>query len=123
MANKQSTSSPPEPALLTIEKGPAELREIVLFIDGRTGTSGIVEFAGMLAKEHGARLISVFKQTSTHRELSGDVHRVETLVHSLLPVNSGVVAYCFQGIPSSASFKNILRPSVVSRVRSQADNS
>jgi len=62
MANKQSTSSPPEPALLTIEKGPAELKEIVLFIDGRTGTSGIVEFAGMLAQEHGARLISVFMQ-------------------------------------------------------------
>jgi len=39
MANKQSTSSPPEPALLTIEKGPAELKEIVLFIDGRTGSS------------------------------------------------------------------------------------
>jgi len=62
VANKQSTWSPPERAPLSIDKGAAELREIVLFIDGRTGTPGILEFAGMLAQEHGARLISVFMQ-------------------------------------------------------------
>src|SRR5260370_40225311 len=60
MANKQSVSSSPEATLLSIGKGAAELREIVVFIDGRTETPGILEFAGILAQEHGARLISVF---------------------------------------------------------------
>jgi nucleotide-binding universal stress UspA family protein len=62
MANKESTRSAPEPAPLSIGKGTAELGEIVVFIDGRTETAGILEFAGMLAQEHGARLISVFMQ-------------------------------------------------------------
>src|SRR5882762_5919281 len=62
MTNKQSMSSPPEPAPLGIGKGAAELREIVVFIEGRTETPGILEFAGILAQEHGARLISVFMQ-------------------------------------------------------------
>jgi nucleotide-binding universal stress UspA family protein len=61
MANKQSTSTPPDPASLSIGKG-AGLGEIVVFIDGRTETGGILEFAGMLAQERGARLISVFMQ-------------------------------------------------------------
>jgi nucleotide-binding universal stress UspA family protein len=43
-------------------KGPAELGEIVVFTDDRSETAGILEFAGLLAEEHGARLISVFKQ-------------------------------------------------------------
>src|SRR5260370_38807843 len=60
MANKQSASSARERAPLSIGKGAAELREIVVFIDGRTETPGILEFAGLLAQEHGARLISVF---------------------------------------------------------------
>jgi nucleotide-binding universal stress UspA family protein len=47
---------------LSIGKGNAELGEIVAFIDGQTQTAGILEFAGMLAQEHGARLISVFMQ-------------------------------------------------------------
>jgi nucleotide-binding universal stress UspA family protein len=47
---------------LSIDKGTTELREIVVFIDGRTETPGVLEFAGMLAQEHGARLISVFMQ-------------------------------------------------------------
>jgi nucleotide-binding universal stress UspA family protein len=47
---------------LSIGKGTAELGEIVVFIDGRTESAGILEFAGMLAREHGARLISVFMQ-------------------------------------------------------------
>jgi len=62
MANEQSTWSPPQPDPLSIGKGTAELREIVVFIDGRTETTGILEFAGMLAQEHEARLISVFMQ-------------------------------------------------------------
>src|SRR6266478_1703610 len=62
MANEQSTWSPRERAPLSIDKGTAELAEIVVFIDGRTETSGILEFAGILAQEHSARLISVFMQ-------------------------------------------------------------
>ena len=62
MANEQSTWSPPQPAPLSIGKGTAELGEIVVFIDGRTETTGILEFAGVLAQEQGARLISVFMQ-------------------------------------------------------------
>jgi nucleotide-binding universal stress UspA family protein len=62
MSNEQSTWSPPEPARLSIDKGTAELGEIVVFIDGGTDTAGILEFAGTLAQEHGARLISVFIQ-------------------------------------------------------------
>jgi nucleotide-binding universal stress UspA family protein len=62
MAKKQPASSSPEPAPLSISKGGAALEEIVVFIDGRTETASILEFAGTLAQEHGARLISVFMQ-------------------------------------------------------------
>jgi nucleotide-binding universal stress UspA family protein len=62
MAKKQPTSSSSEPAPLSISKGGAALEEIVVFIDGRTETASILEFAGTLAQEHGARLISVFMQ-------------------------------------------------------------
>jgi nucleotide-binding universal stress UspA family protein len=63
MASNQSMRSPlPEPADLNPDKSTAELWEIVVFIDGHTGTAGILEFAGELAEEHGARLISVFMQ-------------------------------------------------------------
>jgi nucleotide-binding universal stress UspA family protein len=62
MANEQSTRSTPEPVPLSIGKGAAGLGEIVVFIDGRTETASILEFAGTLAQEHGARLISVFMQ-------------------------------------------------------------
>lgn len=40
----------------------AELREIAVFIDGRTETAGILGFAGALAQEHGAHLIGLFIQ-------------------------------------------------------------
>jgi nucleotide-binding universal stress UspA family protein len=43
-------------------KGTAELAEIVVFINGQTHAAGIWEFAGMLAQEHSARLISIFMQ-------------------------------------------------------------
>jgi nucleotide-binding universal stress UspA family protein len=63
MASNQSMWSPlPEPAALRTDKGGAEFGEIVVFIDGHTETAGILEFAGVLAEEHGARLISVFVQ-------------------------------------------------------------
>jgi nucleotide-binding universal stress UspA family protein len=62
MANKESTWSPSEPAPLSDGKSTAGPGEIVVFIDGLTETAGILEFAGMLAQEHGARLISVFMQ-------------------------------------------------------------
>jgi nucleotide-binding universal stress UspA family protein len=62
MATKETTWSPPGLAPLSTEKGTAELGEIVVFIDGHTETAGILEFAGILAQEHGARLISVFLQ-------------------------------------------------------------
>src|SRR6266403_1298155 len=62
MANEQSTWSSPEPTPLSIGKGAAKLGEIVVFIEARTETASILEFAGILAQEHGARLISVFMQ-------------------------------------------------------------
>ena len=63
MASNQSMRSPlSEPAALSPDKGRAGLGEIVVFIDGRTEAAGILEFAGVLAEEHGARLVSVFMQ-------------------------------------------------------------
>jgi nucleotide-binding universal stress UspA family protein len=62
MSNDQTTWSPPEPGLFSTDKRSADLREIVVFIDGRTEATGILEFAGILAQEHGARLSSVFIQ-------------------------------------------------------------
>jgi len=62
MANEQSTWSAPERAPVSIAKGTAVLGEIVVFIDGRTESAGILEFAGILAQEQDARLISVFMQ-------------------------------------------------------------
>src|SRR5712675_2172836 len=63
MASKQSIWSPlPKPAALSTDKGAGEFGEIVVFLDGRTETAGILAFAGVLAAQHGARLISVFMQ-------------------------------------------------------------
>jgi nucleotide-binding universal stress UspA family protein len=62
MANEQSRSSAHEPAPLIIDQGAARLAEIVVFVAGQTAAAGILEFAGVLAQEHGARLISVFMQ-------------------------------------------------------------
>ena len=52
----------PEPALPSNDEGTADLGEIVVFVDGRTETAGILEFAGELAHEHGAHLTGVFIQ-------------------------------------------------------------
>jgi nucleotide-binding universal stress UspA family protein len=60
MDNEQSTW--PAPVALSVGESISKLGEIVVFIDGRTETAGILEFAGILAQEHGARVISVFMQ-------------------------------------------------------------
>src|SRR5437016_9334559 len=60
-SNKSTSSAQPGQAPLTIGKG-AELGEIIVFIDGHTEAPSILEFAGLLAEEHGAHLIGVFMQ-------------------------------------------------------------
>jgi nucleotide-binding universal stress UspA family protein len=61
MARKQSTSSAkPESAPFAGAGAAAKVREIVVFIDGRTDAAGILEFASTIAEEQGAHLISVF---------------------------------------------------------------
>jgi nucleotide-binding universal stress UspA family protein len=56
------SSPPPEAAALSPDQREAAVREIVVFIDGHTKAGGILEFAGELAEDHGARLIGVFLQ-------------------------------------------------------------
>jgi len=51
-----------EPVPRSTGKGATELGEIVVFIDNRSEAATILEFAGLLAEENGARLISVFIQ-------------------------------------------------------------
>jgi nucleotide-binding universal stress UspA family protein len=62
VSNQSMSSPPPEAAALSPDQREAALREIVVFIDGHTKAGGILEFAGELAEEHGARLIGVFLQ-------------------------------------------------------------
>jgi len=63
MASNQSTrSSLSESAPVSTEKVNAELAEMVVFVDGRTEAVGILEFAGVLAQEHGSHLTAVFMQ-------------------------------------------------------------
>lgn len=63
MTNNQLTQCPvTEPVARTTGKGAAELGEIVVVIDNRSEAASILEFAGLLAEENGARLISVFIQ-------------------------------------------------------------
>ena len=62
VSNQSISSPPPEAAALSPDQREAALREIVVFIDGHTKAGGILEFAGELAEEHGARLIGVFLQ-------------------------------------------------------------
>jgi nucleotide-binding universal stress UspA family protein len=62
MNSKDQKLSPvPEQPSSTIGKG-AQLGEIVVFIDGETEAPSILEFASVLAEEHGAHLIGVFMQ-------------------------------------------------------------
>src|SRR4029077_16495258 len=51
-----------EPVPRSTGKGATERGEIVVFIDNRSEAASILEFAGLLAEENGARLISVFTQ-------------------------------------------------------------
>jgi len=48
--------------MLIVAPYKAELREIVVFVDARAEATGILEFTGALAQEHGAHLIGVFIQ-------------------------------------------------------------
>jgi nucleotide-binding universal stress UspA family protein len=62
MTNDQSTWSPVTEPVWSVSKGAAALVEIVVFTDDRSEAASILEFAGLLAHEYGARLISVFIQ-------------------------------------------------------------
>lgn len=67
MAKTQSTaaktkSTAVEQAPTTFDIASGALREIVVFIDGSSAATSILDFAGALAKEHGARLIGAFVQ-------------------------------------------------------------
>src|SRR6266853_4065851 len=62
VSNQSLSSPPPEAAALSPHQREAPLREIVVFIAGHNKAGGILEFAGELAEEHGARLIGVFLQ-------------------------------------------------------------
>jgi len=56
-----------EPVPRTTSK--PELGEILVFTDNRSEAASVLEFAGLLAEENGARLISVFTQPAqqSHR--------------------------------------------------------
>jgi len=72
-------SPPPEPAPLGTA-GTDRLAEIVVFVDGRTETAAILEFAGALAQEHGAHLIGVFMQPEPARTQSETFARGEGIL-------------------------------------------
>jgi hypothetical protein len=57
-------TAPDVAGLLPQTTSKPELGEIVVFIDHRSEAASILEFAGLLAEENGARLISVFVQPS-----------------------------------------------------------
>jgi nucleotide-binding universal stress UspA family protein len=61
VSNQSMSPPPPEAAALSPDHREAALREIVVFIE-HTKAGGILEFAGSLAEEHGARLTGVFLQ-------------------------------------------------------------
>lgn len=60
MTNKKLSPPPEQPPLAAGMGG--KLGEIVVFIDGNTEAPSILEFAGVLAEEHGAHLIGVYMQ-------------------------------------------------------------
>src|SRR3984957_8210792 len=62
MAEPTRWSIEVEPPPSSTDKRTADLGDIVLFVDGQSETTGILEFAGALAQEHGAHLIAVFMQ-------------------------------------------------------------
>jgi nucleotide-binding universal stress UspA family protein len=57
----RATASPDIPAEDSLRRrDDPKIEEIVVFVDGRTETTGILEFAGVLAEEYGAHLTAVF---------------------------------------------------------------
>jgi nucleotide-binding universal stress UspA family protein len=60
--NGQSSALAPEAGALGNDRGTPELGEIVVFLDGGGEAAGILEFVGILAEEHGARLTAAFVQ-------------------------------------------------------------
>jgi nucleotide-binding universal stress UspA family protein len=61
MASEHSTSStPPQPSPFSTDTGTIKFREIVVFVDGRSEAGNMLEFASVLAQEHGAQLIGVY---------------------------------------------------------------
>src|SRR5258705_4433340 len=79
------SAPPPEAAALSPSQREAALREIVVFIDGHTKPGGILEFAGELAEEHGARLIGGFVQpepTITRAETFARGKGMQSLIES-----------------------------------------
>lgn len=63
MADQSSTiSSEDRGSAEIVEPYGAQLREIVVFLDTRAEASGILEFSGELAREHGAHLVGAFIQ-------------------------------------------------------------
>jgi len=53
-----------EPVPRTTSK--PELGEILVFTDNRSEAASVLEFAGLLAEENGARLIGVFTKPAPH---------------------------------------------------------
>jgi len=62
MAEQTRWSMGLEPPPSSTDRRTADLGDIVVFVDGQSETTGILEFAGVLAQEHGANLIAVFMQ-------------------------------------------------------------
>src|ERR1700716_4009760 len=51
-----------KPGRFSTKRGAIELRDVVVYVDGRADNTGTLEFAAALAFEHGAHLIGVFIQ-------------------------------------------------------------
>src|SRR5260221_4808977 len=51
-----------KPGRFSTKRGAIELRDVVVYVDGRAENAGTLEFAAALAFEHGAHLIGVFIQ-------------------------------------------------------------
>ncbi len=51
-----------KPGRFSAKRGAIELRDVVVYVDGRADNTGTLEFAAALAFEHGAHLIGVFIQ-------------------------------------------------------------
>ncbi len=51
-----------KPGRFSTKRGAIELRDVVVYVDGRVENTGTLEFAAALAFEHGAHLIGVFIQ-------------------------------------------------------------